>query len=1154
MLQLHTAPSARDLVTALDRVLSDPLEDPMRPEWIAVPAAGLGRWMRIALSRSLGASDGRGDGVAGNIDVTTPGALQRIVLDAARAEATGDRDAKDPWAVEPLVWPVLDVLDAHRGDDRLGPVATLADGATRFGQARRMANLLYRYGLQRPAMVRSWAAGDPVDGAGDPLEANRWQFEVFRLVRDRIGAPSPAEFLPDLQRRLADGTFDVDLPARIALFGLTGVPGGVPFLDLASAFAVRRDVHLFVLQPSPALAARVRDGVLQGFVSTKTLRPDPSDTEPDSRDANPLLASWGRANREASILWASLEQSQPDVHVTADSVGTRSDDSPQSLLRRMQHDLRADRAPQGDLALDVDDRSIEVHSCYGPTRQVEVLRDAILHRLADDPTLREDDIVVVCPKISEFVPIIEAVFGPSVEVAGGTERADRPEGAPPLRYTIADRSLRDTYSVLGAVASLIDLIGGRFGASTFVDFMGQPPVRDRYDFGDDDLRRITNWVARANTTWGVDGNHRAQWDIPTSYAAGSWRSACDRLLIGIAGTDVDDALAVGDIAPIDVDGSDAVLAGKLADLVARCASLAEFAAGEHPLAAWIARLADGVDEFFQPPVDEMWQRTRVREMLTGFVDAANVHGSVSQVPLGLGDIRRMLAAEFDGDPARPGFFRGGVTVSSLTALRNVPFRVVCILGMDDDAFRSGGVDGDDLIAARPHIGDRETRADVREALLEAVLAAGEQLVITRTGRDLKTNQPVPAATPLAELADALSATVTDASHATLRRVLDIGHPRQAHDTVNFVPGTIVPDRPWGFDPTAYAAAGVQRTPDHDDRPFLSERLDAEPTDVVELSDLITVLKDPLKAFVTRRLGMRLPNEADEISDDILIELNGLQKWEVADRLLAMRLDGLEPDAAAPRWRTRENATGALPPGVLAEKVIATVSTEVEALLAALPPGAGGDDRRSVPVDLVLADGTRLVGNVDDVEGDHLVTVTFSRFKPRRRLPALLRLLALTANDPSIAWTAFVAHRAGSDSSKAPVHAESLRVDGDDAGRRHTAALDALGAAVDCYRWALREPLPLFEEFSASLTEHLVDPDAKPPRDDSWTGGFTGRGDNSADATRIVFGHLSFSDVMRIPVEAHDPHGTHGNRAERYADHLWGSLLRAVEVRNETAGA
>ena len=57
------------------------------------------------------------------------------------------------------------------------------------------------------------------------------------------------------------------------------------------------------------------------------------------------------------------------------------------------------------------DDSVQVHSCYGRARQVEVLRDAILHLLADDPTLEPRDVIVMCPDIETFAPLVHATFG-----------------------------------------------------------------------------------------------------------------------------------------------------------------------------------------------------------------------------------------------------------------------------------------------------------------------------------------------------------------------------------------------------------------------------------------------------------------------------------------------------------------------------------------------------------------------------------------------------------------------------------------------------------------------------------------------------------------------------------------------------------------------
>src|SRR6185436_19527256 len=93
------------------------------------------------------------------------------------------------------------------------------------------------------------------------------------------------------------------------------------------------------------------------------------------------------------------------------------------------------------------DRSLQIHACHGANRQVEVLRDAILHALQDDPTLEPRDVIVMCPDIETFAPLIQATFGAG-EDAAGHDAAGRRE----LRVRLADRSLRETNPILGVVA------------------------------------------------------------------------------------------------------------------------------------------------------------------------------------------------------------------------------------------------------------------------------------------------------------------------------------------------------------------------------------------------------------------------------------------------------------------------------------------------------------------------------------------------------------------------------------------------------------------------------------------------------------------------------------------------------------------------------
>ena len=79
--------------------------------------------------------------------------------------------------------------------------------------------------------------------------------------------------------------------------------------------------------------------------------------------------------------------------------------------------MRADRAAGAPLpgaptaGARPGDRSLQIHACHGRARQVEVLRDAILHLLDDDPTLEPRDVIVMCPDIETFAPLIQATFG-----------------------------------------------------------------------------------------------------------------------------------------------------------------------------------------------------------------------------------------------------------------------------------------------------------------------------------------------------------------------------------------------------------------------------------------------------------------------------------------------------------------------------------------------------------------------------------------------------------------------------------------------------------------------------------------------------------------------------------------------------------------------
>ena len=251
MLHVHRSERADALVSMLAELVAVPLADPIVPEVVSVPTQGIERWLTQRLAGHLGAQEGRHDGVCANVEFPFPGAL----VNEALAAASGTDPESDPWVPERAVWPLMELVEEHFDDEWMAPLAQhirksrTVEGSKRFSSIRHVADLFDRYAVHRPDMLQRWAEGRPQLGE-DP-----WQFELWSRLRARIGRPSPAERLRDACGRLRKERELVDLPPRLSLFGLTRLPAS--YLDVLEAMGAKRDVHLFLLHPSPVLWQRM---------------------------------------------------------------------------------------------------------------------------------------------------------------------------------------------------------------------------------------------------------------------------------------------------------------------------------------------------------------------------------------------------------------------------------------------------------------------------------------------------------------------------------------------------------------------------------------------------------------------------------------------------------------------------------------------------------------------------------------------------------------------------------------------------------------------------------------------------------------------------------------------------------------------------------
>ncbi|MEW5812435.1 MAG: exodeoxyribonuclease V subunit gamma [Actinomycetota bacterium] len=1079
-LHLHRADRTDLLADGLGAMLATPPADPFAEDLVLVSARGTERWLSQRLSHMLGRGSGQ-DGVCAGITFRHPRSLV--------AELTGTAD-DDPWAPDAMVWPLLEVIDssldqpwcatlaAHLGHHEQGEERELRQGR-RYAVARRLAGLFASYARQRPQLLIDWA-----QGRTDGLDADlSWQPELYRALLARVDTDPPPVRHAEAVARLQDSA--TDLPARLSLFGHTRLP--LTEIELLHALSAHHDLHLWLPHPSDELWTALRG----------SRGPVPRRTDTSHRAVgHPLLATLGRDLRE-------LERALPADPAADEFLG--SADRPPTLLGWLQSDIAANSVRPHGRRLDATDRSVQVHSCHGPARQIDVLREVLLGVLADDPTLEPRDILVMCPDIETYAPLIVAGFGLG-DVVPDAHPAHR------LRVKLADRALTQTNPLLGVASQLLTLAGGRATASEVLNLAEAAPVRFRFRFTDDDLDTIGNWVREANIRWGFDRGHRHPYGV--DFVQNTWRFGIDRVLAGVAVSE--DAHTWLDTAlPLDDVGSNRVeLAGRLAEYVDSLRTNVENMSGVRPLRDWLTALRSALDQLTGAPDGDAWQSAQVdREFADILADA----GMQSETLLRLADVKALLDRHLAGRPTRANFRTGTLTVCTMVPMRSVPHRVVCLVGLDDGVFpRQGVTDGDDALARDPVTGERDSRSEDRQLLLDAIGAATERLVITYTGANEYSGQRKPPAVPLVELLDALDITTPE----PVRAHVHIQHPLQPFDIRNVTPGALGTrsDEPFTFDTaalTAARAATAQRTVKP---PLIGAPLPAPPLDDVVLDDLVAFFKDPVKGFF-RALDYTLPWDVETVEDAMPVEIDALAEWKIGARMLEDMQRGMTPaQAQQAEWRR-----GSLPPGRLGWRQAQELAQRTAALAA-----AAQQHRTSAPqafdVDVTVGAGRRVTGTVPRVHGERLVWVTYSKLDGRHLLESWIRLVALAAHRPGRQWSAVCIGRA----KRGDTPRQRLLGPPDDAVG---VLADLVEMCDDGRRGPI--PLPLKTSYAWAETEHHR---GAPSREAGWkwkSGKYPG--EDAEPAHVAVWGPgRPLVDLVAAGLPA-------------YAARLWSPMLRAERM-------
>ena len=923
---------------------------PLENELILVQSNGIAQWLKMALAADEAAG---GCGIAAALDAFLP---SRFVWQAYRAVLGRDAVPEvSPFDKPLLVWRLMRLLPALLARDEFAPLARFLsddeDLRKRHQLAERLADLFDQYQMYRADWLAAWAAGEDVvitaRGVREALPtAQAWQPALWRALLEDVGEAAAGGSRAAVHTRFLNAVAEMPdaprppaLPRRVMVFGISSLPAQT--LEVLATIAQWSQVLLCVHNPCEHYWADIvaDKDLLRATRSRQARRsgtPEELAEEALHLHAHPLLAAWGKQGRD--FIGLLDEHDATDVRERyarrLAEVGTRIDlfapHGEDSLLHQLQDDIRdlrplaetRARWPAVDPAADT---SIRFHVAHGPQREVEILHDQLLAAFNADDTLRPRDVIVMVPDIDAYAPHIQAVFG--------LMDADDPRYIP---FTVADQGLRHHDPLLNAVEKLLGLPQSRVAVSDVLDLLEVPALRARFGIAEDAVPLLHRWVRGANIRWGLHAEQRASLGLPAGVEQNSWLFGLRRMLLGYAvGTTGDDGVPWQGIEPYDeIGGLDATLVGPLATLLERLDAAWRGLRETATVEDWCRRLRALLADFFDPAAAGAYTLQRLESALQAWQEACAAAELIELLPLSV--VREHWLAQMDDSGLAQRFFAGAVTFATLMPMRAIPFRHVCLLGMNDGDYPRARVPMDfDLMGRDWRPGDRSRREDDRYLFLEALLSARQRLHVSWVGRSIHDNTARPPSLLVGQLRDHLAAGWRLAGHDGdeggdgLLAALTVEHRLQPFSADYFPPeGTpaalFTYAREWreGLAPEAAPAAPAALAP-------LAE---SEPLSLRELAEF---LKEPAKVFLRRRLGVyfELPNPAAE--DHEPFALDGLQNWQLQDELIAAQLDALrrgeEREAALARALARIERRGELAPGRFAGLMQAQLAEPMENL-------------------------------------------------------------------------------------------------------------------------------------------------------------------------------------------------------------------------------
>lgn len=814
------------------------------------------------------------------------------------------------------------------------------DDSRKFRLCRKIADLFEQYVVYRPHIIENWKKGRLCSDNSDEI----WQKEIFMELA-KTDPYSEPDFSRLFIKKCSEAKPDGFHFNQLILFGISQM--NTYHLNMFYNLSRLFPVHIFAVQPSREYVYKEgKETFFRRFCSSAIEITDFFAENPPFKETELFVQPL------ASTLLSSIQ-------------------------RDILYDEKEDRK---NISLD---DSLRISACCGKMREMEILKDSLLELFKNDETLFPEDIAVLSTDLKSYEPYIRAVFG-------NTPQNDNTF----IPFVIGEGQAVDKAKISQTFLKIIKLNKGFYKKSDIVSIFKEPFVCGKFGAGRDDLPEIEKLLDESGVKRGsCTGFMEEKFSID---GQNTWEFGLGRIMMSSFMPFSENGESFDNILPLENfnEDSDSSFEGFMTFVKELFRFSEKISEPESP-SEFKYLMEKALDFFFVNDKNSSGEIRRIKNIIGDF--AATAEKYVNKIRFDA------VAAYLEEELSRTAFHKNSVgsklNFSSLKEMHGIPFKVVCLIGMDEELFpRKDTEYAFDLTrkvnaeSGEPKV--RSLRENDFHLFLDAIISAGEKLIISYDAHELREDSKKHRS--VAMPVKILEKYISEKTQKPLNEI-ETKYPVLSFSADYFTEE----GRFTTFSRTDFRIAEKmfhveQNAPDlaamrvSDENEKKSEHI------ALSLDNLLSFFKDPQKYYFTKTLKVVLPDSEQEDDEEIFDYDDNLQNYKLRQTYLKMSRRLPEEETVDKNFISLIKGEGLIPAGAIGEEKLKNVVKDYKIREFAEKLYAEETFCRDFSVNLNGL-GVTLYGNVENIQPNHAVVIVASKWDAKQKVQSLIRHFAMNAS-------------------------------------------------------------------------------------------------------------------------------------------------------------